>query len=209
MLGKEPKISNSVVRRLPVYLRLMQTLKNQNITTVSSQEMGLRLDMNPAQIRKDLAYFGEFGRKGVGYEVDYLERKLCQILNLDRHIGVALIGVGHLGIALSNYTRFQSEHIAIAGLFDMDPQKIGSQVGSLVVQDVRELAATVNDKNIQMGIIAVPAPAAQQVCDELIEAGVKIILNFAPVNLRVPKEVVLRNTDFTTELQSLAYFIAD
>ena len=209
MLGKEPKISNSVIRRLPIYLRLMQLLKVQGITTISSQEMGVRLDMNPAQIRKDLAYFGEFGRKGVGYEVEYLERKLRQILNLDRQINVALIGAGHLGIALSNYARFQSERISIAGLFDADPNKIGLTVGSLVVQNFSELTDTVQTKNIQMGIIAVPAIAAQDVCDALISAGVKIILNFAPINLRVPKEVVLRNTDFTTELQSLAFYIAE
>ncbi len=207
MLGKEPKISNSVIRRLPIYLRLMQLLKVQGITTISSQDMGVRLDMNPAQIRKDLAYFGEFGRKGVGYEVEYLERKLRQILNLDRQINVALIGAGHLGIALSNYARFQSERISIAGLFDADPNKIGLTVGSLVVQNFSELTNMVQTKNIQMGIIAVPAIAAQDVCDSLISAGVKIILNFAPINLRVPKEVVLRNTDFTTELQSLAFYI--
>ncbi len=207
MLGKEPKISNSVIRRLPIYLRLMQLLKAQGITTISSQDMGVRLDMNPAQIRKDLAYFGEFGRKGVGYEVEYLERKLRQILNLDRQINVALIGAGHLGIALSNYARFQSERISIAGLFDSDPSKIGLKVGSLVVQDFSELIDGVNENNIQMGIIAVPAIAAQDVCDALINAGVRIILNFAPINLRVPKEVVLRNTDFTTELQSLAFYI--
>jgi redox-sensing transcriptional repressor len=209
LLGKEPKISNSVIRRLPIYLRLMQLLKSQGITTISSQEMGIRLDINPAQIRKDLAYFGEFGRKGVGYEVDYLERKLRQILNLDRQINVALIGAGHLGIALSNYARFQSERISIAGLFDADPNKIGTKVGSLIVRDMAELGEYVPLHNIQMGIIAVPAPAAQDVCDALISTGVKIILNFAPTNLRVPKEVVLRNTDFTTELQSLAFFIAE
>lgn len=209
MQNKDPKISNSVIRRLPIYLRLMQVLKSQEMVTISSQEMGARLDMNPAQIRKDLAYFGEFGRKGVGYEVEYLDRKLQQILHLDRQINVALVGAGHLGIALSNYTRFQSERISIAGLFDADQQKLGIRVGSLIIQDIQELGDSVRSRNIQIGMIAVPATAAQDVCNLLIESGIRIILNFAPINLRVPKNVVLRNTDFTTELQSLAFYIAD
>ncbi len=207
MAYKELHISPSVIRRLPIYLRLVQELKEQSVLTVSSQEMGEYLDLNPAQIRKDLASFGEFGRKGVGYDITYLDWKLRQILNLDRHIGVALIGTGHLGIALSNYARFQSERIKISAIFDTDPQKIGSTVGTLTVIDVHELPQVCLERQLQMGIIAVPAAAAQEVCDALVAAGIKVILNFAPVNLHIPKGVHLRNTDVTTELQALAYYL--
>ncbi|PWI57076.1 redox-sensing transcriptional repressor Rex [Sulfoacidibacillus thermotolerans] len=207
MGNKELRISPSVIRRLPVYLRLVQELKELSIATISSQEMGDRLDLNPAQIRKDLASFGEFGRKGVGYNVAYLDWKLRQILNLDRQINVALIGAGHLGIALSNYARFQSERIKITAVFDRDPQKIGQKVGSLTVADAQDLPLYRQKYNLQMGIIAVPASAAQEVCDELVAAGIKVILNFAPANLRIPKGVHLRNTDVTTELQALAYYL--
>ncbi len=207
-LEKDDKISNSVIRRLPVYLRHVQTLRAAGIQTISSQQMGVQLDMNPAQIRKDFAYFGEFGRKGVGYDIEYLEHMLLQILHLDRQIGVALVGAGHLGIALSNYARFQSERITIMALFDNDPVKIGTHIGDLIVQDMKFLREQCHDRNIEMGIIAVPAAVAQDVCDRLVEGQVRVILNFAPTNLRVPKHVILRTTDFTTELQALAYYIA-
>ena len=209
MLNRDPKISPSVVRRLPIYLRHIQVLRGQGVERVSSLEMGNRLDLNPAQIRKDLASFGEFGKKGVGYEVPYLERKLRQILNLDRQIGVALIGAGHLGIALSNYARFQSERMTINGLFDSDPQKVGTRIGPLIVEHVNDLAAACEARRMKIGIIAVPAVAAQGVCDALVKAKIRVILNFAPASLRIPKDVHLRNTDFTTELQSLAFYIAD
>lgn len=209
MPTRDLKISPSVVRRLPIYLRHIQVLRAQGVERVSSQEMGDRLDLNPAQIRKDLASFGEFGKKGVGYEVSYLERKLRQILNLDRNIGVALIGAGHLGIALSNYARFQSERMTINGLFDSDPQKIGAKIGHLIVENVAGLETACQTRHMQIGIIAVPAIAAQGVCDALVKAQIRVILNFAPASLRIPKGVHLRNTDFTTELQSLAFYLAD
>lgn len=207
MRNKITSISPSIIRRLPIYLRLVQELKEQSILTVSSQEMGDHLDLNPAQIRKDLASFGEFGRKGVGYDISYLDWKLRQLLNLDRHIGVALIGAGHLGIALSNYARFQLERITIAAVFDRDPQKIGMQIGTLTVADFNDLTVICKKQDLQMGIIAVPASSAQEVCDALVSAGIRTILNFAPVNLRIGPNVHLRNTDVTTELQALAYYL--
>ncbi|MCI0184270.1 MAG: redox-sensing transcriptional repressor Rex [Acidibacillus sp.] len=207
MRNKITSISPSIIRRLPIYLRLVQELKEQSILTVSSQEMGDHLDLNPAQIRKDLASFGEFGRKGVGYDISYLDWKLRQLLNLDRHIGVALIGAGHLGIALSNYARFQLERITIAAVFDRDPQKIGMQIGTLTVADFNDLTVICQKQDLQMGIIAVPASSAQEVCDALVSAGIRTILNFAPVNLRIGPNVHLRNTDVTTELQALAYYL--
>ncbi|MFD2168625.1 redox-sensing transcriptional repressor Rex [Tumebacillus lipolyticus] len=206
---KTPKISKAVVRRLPVYLRYLQLLDEMNIRTVSSYELGQKLDMNPAQIRKDLAYFGEFGRKGIGYEVGYLVEKIKQILKLDRHLNVALVGAGHLGIALSNYNRYTNEKMSIAAIFDTDREKIGTQVGNLIIQHIDELEQAVREKEIRIGMITVPAPYAQGVADRLVEAGVKGILNFAPVSLLVPSDVHLRSADVTTELQSLAYYIEE
>ncbi len=197
------------MRRLPVYLRYLQLLDEMNIRTVSSYELGQKLDMNPAQIRKDLAYFGEFGRKGIGYEVGYLVEKIKQILKLDRHLNVALVGAGHLGIALSNYNRYTNEKMSIAAIFDTDREKIGTQVGNLIIQHIDELEQAVREKGIRIGMITVPAPYAQGVADRLVEAGVKGILNFAPVSLLVPSDVHLRSADVTTELQSLAYYIEE
>jgi redox-sensing transcriptional repressor len=204
---KTSKISEAVVRRLPIYLRYLQHLQDTNVKTVSSHELGQKLDMNPAQIRKDLAYFGEFGRKGIGYEVSYLIEKIKQILKLDRHLNVALIGAGHLGIALSNYNRYTREKLSIVAIFDNDPSKIGETVGQLPIQHIDELEQTVKKLDIRIGMITVPAPFAQGVADRLVQAGVKGILNFAPVSLRVPPDVLVRNADVTTELQALAYYI--
>ncbi|KEO84307.1 redox-sensing transcriptional repressor Rex [Tumebacillus flagellatus] len=204
---KTPKISEAVVRRLPVYLRYLQQLQDSNIRTVSSYELGQKLDMNPAQIRKDLAYFGEFGRKGIGYEVGYLVEKIKQILKIDRHLNCALIGAGHLGIALSNYNRFTQEKLCITAIFDNSVDKIGTEVGTIKIQPLDEIERTIQDRDILIGIITVPAPEAQKVADRLVGSGVKGILNFAPVSLRVPSHVSVRNADLTTELQTLAYYI--
>ncbi|MGZ4031930.1 MAG: redox-sensing transcriptional repressor Rex [Tumebacillaceae bacterium] len=204
---KTPKISEAVVRRLPVYLRYLQGLQDLNIKTVSSYDLGQKLDMNPAQIRKDLAYFGEFGRKGIGYEVNYLVEKIKQILKLDRDLNVALIGAGHLGIALSNYNRYTKEKMQIVAIFDNDPSKVGVSVGNLAIQHLDSLEHVVKERDVRIGMITVPATEAQKVADRLVEAGVKGILNFAPVSLRVPPDVHLRNADLTTELQTVAYFL--
>lgn len=178
-----------------------------NIQKVSSYELGQKLDMNPAQIRKDLAYFGEFGRKGIGYEVSYLITKIKEILKIDRHLNMALVGAGHLGIALCNYNRFTQEKLSIVAVFDADPQKWGKTIGSLVIQPVAELEKTVVEKEIKIGIVTVPAAEAQKVVDQLVKAGVCAILNFAPVTIKVPSHVQLRNADLTTELQALAYYV--
>lgn len=204
---KTPRISEAVIRRLPVYLRYLQKLLEMDVKTVSSHEVGESLDMNPAQIRKDLAYFGEFGRKGIGYDVEYLIEKIKQILKLDRPMNVALVGAGHLGIALSNYNRYTNEKLKIVAVFDNDPTKVGTEVGFMVVSPMSDLKNKVANLDISMGIIAVPANYAQQVADQMIEAGIKGILNFAPVSLKVPSYVPLRNADFTSELQSLAYYV--
>ncbi|MFC4768970.1 redox-sensing transcriptional repressor Rex [Effusibacillus consociatus] len=204
---KTPKISEAVIRRLPVYLRYLQHLRDLNITTVSSHELGQNLDMNPAQIRKDLAYFGEFGRKGIGYDVQYLIEKIKQILKLDRRLNVALVGAGNLGTALSNYNRYTNEKLKIVAIFDSFEEKIGTQVGTLEVLPIELLPKMVKELDIKMGIITVPATEAQKVADQMVDAGIKGILNFAPVILKVPLDIPVRNADVTTELESLAYYV--
>ncbi|BCG59879.1 redox-sensing transcriptional repressor Rex [Paenibacillus sp. URB8-2] len=204
---KSDKISEAVVRRLPVYLRFLNDLHRREIATVSSQELGQRLDLNPAQIRKDLAYFGDFGRKGIGYDVPYLIEKIRHILKLDQPINVALVGAGNLGHALSNYNAYLKDTMKITAVFDSYQPKVGTKINTLTVQPMDELANTVREQGIRIGIITVPDQEAQNVADILIESGIEAILNFAPVILKTPSEVRVHAADFTTDLQSLAYYL--
>lgn len=206
---KSLKISEAVVRRLPIYLRYLNELSmKKNITTVSSQDLGHKLDLNPAQIRKDLAYFGEFGKKGIGYEVAYLIEKIRHILKLDRHIPVALVGAGNLGRALCNYNAYLNDQMKIVAVFDSFPtKKIGEVINQLQVQPMEELASTIREMKVRIGIITVPADEAQVVANQFVQAGIEAILSFAPIILKVPGEVRIHHADFTTELQSLAYYL--
>lgn len=204
---KTPKISEAVVRRLPVYLRFLNELNKRNIHMVSSQDLGQKLNANPAQIRKDLAYFGEFGKKGIGYDVPYLIEKIRQILKLDQLIPVVLIGAGNLGRALCNYNAYLQDNMKIVAVFDASPVRIGEQINNLKVQPVVELKETLIRHKVRIGIITVPAPEAQSVANQLVEAGIEAILNFAPVIIKVPDAVRVHHADFTTELQSLAYYL--
>lgn len=204
---KAEKISDAVVRRLPIYLRFLNELLKSNVTTVSSQDLGNKLDLNPAQIRKDLAYFGEFGKKGIGYDVAFLIEKIRQILKLDQAIHVALVGAGNLGMALINYNAYMKDNMRITAIFDILPDKLGRKINHLTIQPMTELTQTVEQLNIRVGIITVPAHEAQHVANGFVAAGVEAILNFAPITLKVPSGVRIHNADFTTELQSLAYYL--
>lgn len=206
---KTEKISEAVVRRLPVYLRFLNELSLSEVQTVSSQDLGEKLDLNPAQIRKDLAYFGEFGRKGVGYNVSYLIEKIRHILKLDQTLNVALVGTGNLGRALCNYNMYTKDNMKIVAVFDADPGKTGTQINQMTVQSMADLSETVKQKNIAIGIITVPAMEAQNVADQFVSAGIKGILNFAPAVLKAPDGVRIHYADFTAELLSLAYFMDD
>lgn len=206
-MAKHEKISEAVVRRLPIYLRYLSYLQQVEVTTVSSQHMGKNLDVNPAQIRKDLATFGDFGKKGIGYDVDYLVEKIRQILKLTDEIRVALVGAGHLGHAISNYNAYLKDNMRIAAIFDNDPDKQGKEVVGIPIQPLSELDETIKSKQIKLAIITVPAPAAQSVCDQLTEAGIKGILNFAPTTIRAGKDVRIHYADVTSNLQSLAYYL--
>lgn len=204
---KTEKISEAVVRRLPVYLRFLSELQMKNVQTVSSQDLGHKLELNPAQIRKDLAYFGEFGKKGIGYDVSYLIEKIRQILKLDQDIQVALVGAGNLGRALCNYNVYLRDNMKIVALYDASPEKIGVQVNELIVRPMNELQHSIKQMGIRIGIITVPASEAQFVADEFVLGGVEAILNFAPAIIKVPANIRVHNADFTTDLQSLAYYL--
>lgn len=204
---KTIKISDAVVRRLPVYLRYLNELSAKNVHTVSSQDLGVKLDLNPAQIRKDLAYFGEFGKKGIGYDVEYVIEKIRQILKLDKVINVGLVGAGNLGHALCNYNVYLKDQMKIVAVFDSSPGKIGECINNLRVQPMSELKRAVQEQQIRIGIITVPASEAQYVANVFVEAGVEAVLNFAPTIIKLPAEIRVHHADFTTELQSLAYFL--
>ncbi|MEV3721900.1 redox-sensing transcriptional repressor Rex [Paenibacillus larvae] len=206
---KTEKISEAVVRRLPIYLRYLNELAIKNVMTVSSQDLGQKLDLNPAQIRKDLAYFGEFGKKGIGYDVAYLIEKIRQILNLDKQNPVVLVGAGNLGRALSNYNVYLSDQMKIVAVFDASPGKIGQTINNLQVKPMEDLIPTVRKLGVRIGIITVPASEAQNVANQFIEAGVEAILNFTPIIIKVPPEVRVHNADFTADLQSLAYYLVE
>ncbi|NTZ17755.1 redox-sensing transcriptional repressor Rex [Paenibacillus sp. JMULE4] len=206
---KTPKISEAVVRRLPIYLRFLNELSKKNVQTVSSQDLGQKLDLNPAQIRKDLAYFGEFGKKGIGYDVDYLIEKIRQILKIDKVIPVALVGAGNLGRALCNYNAYLKDNMKIVAVFDSQKTKIGESINNLKVKPMEELCDTIQALKVRIGIITVPAMEAQHVANQFVEAGVEAILNFAPMIIKVPSGVRVHHADFTTDLQSLAYYLEE
>lgn len=209
------KISDAVVRRLPLYLRVLEEVsRDEDRKLMSSQELGERAGVSPALVRKDLAWFGEFGKQGVGYEVSYLRDELRRILNLDEKIRVALVGVGSLGQALTRYNKNRTEqdrsfNIEIVALFDNDPRKFGKTIEGIAIRPVSELAQVVKELGVQMAIVTVPADQAQVVVDAVVQAGIRAILNFAPTKLVVPEGVHVASADLSLELQRLAYYLDD
>ena len=196
------------VRRLSVYTRCLQQLEEDGVKTVSSQELAERFNLNSAQVRKDLAYFGEFGVRGIGYYVAGLKAELQKILGLDREWSVALVGFGNLGSALFHYKGFARQGFRIAAIFDADPAKVGRDVGGAPVLPSADLAREVRARGIQIAIVAVPPEAAQAVTDQLAEAGIKAILNFAPSRLRAPRDTRLKHVDLSIELETLSFYLA-
>ncbi len=205
---KTGKIPEMTIRRLSVYTRCLQQLEEEGVKTISSQELAERFNLNSAQVRKDLAYFGEFGVRGIGYYASGLKAELQKILGLDREWQVALVGFGNLGSALFNYGGFSRQGFYISAVFDDDPAKAGRAAGSIPILPLRELPREAKAKNLQIGIVAVPAEAAQTVTDRLVAAGIKAILNFAPTRLKVPKDVRLKNVDLSIELETLSFGLA-
>jgi redox-sensing transcriptional repressor len=196
------------IRRLSVYTRCLLQLEEDGVKTVSSQELAERFNLNSAQVRKDLAYFGEFGVRGIGYYVSGLKAELQRILGLDREWPVALVGFGNLGSALFRYRGFGRQGFRIVAVFDEDPAKSPRQVNGVPVLPAREIAHEVQARSIQIGIVAVPAEAAQAVTDELVAGGIRAVLNFAPTRIRVPRDVRLKDVDLSIELETLSFYLA-
>jgi redox-sensing transcriptional repressor len=205
MPGSLRKISESTIHRLSIYYRALSSLERENYSTISSKELAKREKLTPAQVRKDLSFFGSFGTRGLGYPVIELRNRIAEILGLNRLWNVALVGVGNIGSALSQYKEFAKQGFNIKLVFDNDQRKIGSNHKGIIVADVRNLKKLVASEKIDMVIIAVPASSAQAICDEVVAGGIKAILNFAPINLKVPENVVLRNQNMCIELEHLAF----
>lgn len=201
-------IPDIVIGRLPIYLRALVYMDEEgDKVTTSSQELGSRLGISSAQIRKDLSHFGEFGKQGTGYHIKYLIEQLRQILHLEHDWPVVLVGAGYLGHALAHYQGFKHRGFHINWIFDNDPDKIGIQMNNMEVRDIRELDGLVRREEVQMAIVAVPASAAQEIADILVEAGIKSILSYAPINLKAPAGVQVRYSDPVILLQRMTYYL--
>ncbi|RGS74878.1 redox-sensing transcriptional repressor Rex [Mitsuokella sp. AF21-1AC] len=206
-MKEQTSISKATIDRLPLYFRTLRLVQDEGRDIISSEDLGRRLGITPEQIRKDLASFGQFGKKGVGYYVNELKRNVGEILGLNNHWNIAVVGIGHLGAALANYQNFVTLGFNLVALFDQDPNVIGTIVNHVKVEDIRNLKRVVKERNIQIGIIAVPAAFAQGVADQLVAAGVKGIWNFAPIKMKVPETMHIVNEDLSIGLSSLSYHI--
>ena len=198
-------VPEASVARLAVYLRVLSTLAEQGVVTVSSEELAAAAGVNSANLRKDLSHLGSYGTRGVGYDVAVLVERIEGTLGLTRRLAVALVGVGNLGHALAGYGGFTTRGFHIAALLDADPARVGERIGELVVRHVEDMPDVVREQDVAIGIIATPAHAAQDVCDRLVDCGVTSILNFAPAVLAVPAGVDVRKVDLAVELQILSF----
>ncbi|MBM7557576.1 redox-sensing transcriptional repressor Rex [Halanaerobacter jeridensis] len=199
----------TTIERLPLYYRCVQKLASKEVEVISSQELGEMIGIPSTQVRKDLSYYGEFGRRGVGYEVDNLVKNLERILGLNESWDLVLVGAGNLGQALVNYGGFKKLGLNINYALDIDENKIGNKLGNAEIHDIDELEELVTENNINIAVLAVPDEDAQQIADRLIEAGVKAIWNFVPVRLDVPDEIEVRNEDLSIGLISLTYYLSN
>ena len=201
------KVPDIIVGRLPIYLRALQRMVEKGMTTTSSQELGEHVGISAAQIRKDISQFGEFGKQGTGYPISFLIDKLREILKVNRLWDVAVIGAGELGHALSNYPGFTDRGFRIAMLFDNDPSKIGKSIGEFVVEDSVNMVERIFNANIKIAMLTVPSAAAQATAEKLVQAGIKAILNYAPISLNVPNTVHVQYIDPATHLQRMTYYL--
>ena len=202
---KTLKIPEATIMRLSVYSRYLIEVDRKGIITISSGDIADGVGVSPAQVRKDFAYFGEFGIRGVGYNVKDLHKNILRILGLSDGWGLSLIGIGNLGLALSSYQGFKDRGFTVTSIFDKNPNKIGMAVNGIEVMHTDRIEEIISQRKTQIGVIAVPAVAAQDVADKLVKAGIKAILNFAPVVLNVPPEVELRNVDLSVNLEVLTF----
>ena len=203
----EDGVPEVVVLRLPQYVRALADLLRRDVQVVSSQQLGEQLQMTPAQIRKDLSYFGRFGKQGRGYPVAYLLGELRQVLGLERTWNTCIVGIGRLGRAIISYPGFTPEGFNMVAAFDAAPSEVGQVIGPLVVQPISDLDATIKERDIRIAIVAVPSNHAQEVIDQLVKCGVSAILNYAPISPQVPDEVHVRNIDPILSLQSMTFYL--
>ncbi|MFP4322424.1 MAG: redox-sensing transcriptional repressor Rex [Anaerolineales bacterium] len=198
-----------VIGRLPMYLRALHAMSQEGIEVAASYELGQRLGISSAQIRKDLALFGDFGKQGTGYQISYLIEQLRTILQVNRNWAVIVVGAGHVGLALINYGGFQAHGFHIEAIFDADPAKIGQSINGYTIQDVEGVQAYIQAHDIKFAMVATPAGAAQAITDTLVEAGIQCILNYAPTSLAVPEGVYVQDIDPVSKLQHMAYYVRD
>ena len=201
-------VPNPAVRRLSLYLRQLETFQRKGRRTISSKQLGESLRLTDAQVRKDLAYFGQFGHPGIGYKVEDLILQVRRILGTDRVWNVLLVGAGNIGRALSAYRGFNAKGFKVVAVFDNDAGKVGRKLGAFTIQSLEEIPEAVQKHSIRLAILAVPADSAQDVADQLIAAGVRGLLNFAPVSLNVPKHVALNTVDVAVQLEQLAFQVS-
>lgn len=200
-------IPDIVIGRLPIYLRALNRLTQEGHEVTSSHELGKRLGISSAQIRKDLSHFGGFGKQGTGYHIAFLEEKLREVLKVDREWEIALVGVGDLGRAVANYRGFPERGFTITQVFDSDPSKIGTKIGDLIIHSMQEMPEVVQKENIKIAMLAVPAHSAQVVANELVDAGIMAILNYAPINLNVPDHVRVQHIDPVVHMQRMTFYL--
>ena len=206
-MTEEIIVPDIVIRRLPWYLQTLNQLAREGMHTISSKALAEHIGSTAAQIRKDLSYFGGFGKQGTGYSIYYLIEQLQKILNLDRIWRVAVVGAGDLGRALTHYQGFANHGIEIAMLFDVDPKLVGSKVGAVTVQHVDEMAAEIREKEVKIAILTVPAQVAQSTAEVLVGAGIEAILNYAPITLVLPEHVHVQHIDPVLHLQRMMYYL--
>jgi len=202
------KIPDIIIGRLPIYLRALQRLTERGVQTTSSQELSERVGISAAQIRKDISQFGEFGKQGTGYNIAFLMDRLREILKVDRIWDVAVVGMGDMGHALARYQGFVNRGFRILMVFDNDPAKIGQKIGDFTVEDTAGMIERIRAAGIQIAMLTVPAAAAQEVVDKLVQAGVKSILNYAPISINVPSGVRVQYIDPSIHLQRMTYYLS-
>lgn len=202
-----PAVSPLTLNRLSFYLRCLRRLHEERVDRISSQDLARRFHLSAAQIRKDLAHFGEFGIRGVGYDVEQLISRLSSLLGLDRHHRMVIVGMGNLGSALARYLGFNSGAFQVVAGLDRDPAKIGKRIGGFAVRPASELAATVREERAEIGVLCVPAESAQENYDALVAAGIKGVINFSPIRIRPVPEVPLKDVDLRIHLEELAFFL--
>ena len=201
------KIPDIIIGRLPIYLRALQRLADKGIHNTSSQELGEMIGISAAQIRKDISQFGEFGKQGTGYSVPFLIERLQGILKVNRVWDVIIVGMGDIGHALARYNGFVNRGYQVTMLFDNDPNKIGQKVNSLEIYNIDVMVEKVKQNKIKIAMLTVPAGAAQAIAEQLVKAGVKAILNYAPIHLNVPSDVHVQHIDPATHLQRMTYYL--